>query len=550
MNTKTPALYSTQRLGHCSSTPVSENVSLEAERVPSARLRLLNPAHGSDAKHCQAERARQLISFPAFFKVEDRTILVIGGGDAAAAKVRLLTETRAQIAVVSETVSHPMETALRTLGEQAQYFARPVTDADIANATLVFVATGEAETDGVLADRVRALNVPVNVVDRPDLCDFYTPALINRAPLGIAICSNGSAPVLSRKIRSQIEALLPPTLGRLAEFADGLRETLAQRVNSSLQRRRFWQSFFDGPIVDLVLTGKTPKARVQAFAAILEAGEATTEGDIKPQRATGYVSLVGAGPGSTDLLTLRAQRMLQQADVIIYDRLVPADIVAMGRRDADRIYVGKAKGAAAASQSEINALLVKHANSGHRVVRLKSGDPLIFGRAGEEMEALDAAGVSYDVVPGVTAAFAAAAAARIPLTHRETASSLVFATGHAADGRTLPDWADLALKGATVAVYMGRTVAGEIADLLVEAGLEENTPVAVIENASRSTQRVFAGSISELGALSNRSDVNGPALIIIGATAQQATLRLDAGEFETLIPQTNDQEGPLAVVAA
>ncbi len=281
----------------------------------------------------------------------------------------------------------------------------------------------------------------------------------------------------------------------------------ATALTSFGDRRRYWARFFSGPVAEKVFAGRTEAAEDEALRA-LEVGAA----------ASGHVSLVGAGPGAEDLLTLRAQRVLQEADVIVYDRLVPDAIVAQGRRDARRIQVGKAKGAHSVSQAEINRLMISEARAGRRVARLKSGDPLIFGRAGEEMAALRAAGISFDVVPGITAAFAAAAEAEIPLTLADETSScaLVFATGHNADGETLPDWADLALRGATVAVYMGRTVAAGVAARLIEAGLDASTPVAVIENASRANAQAYAGRLDQLAAIAGRPEIVGPVLIIVG----------------------------------
>jgi uroporphyrin-III C-methyltransferase/precorrin-2 dehydrogenase/sirohydrochlorin ferrochelatase len=347
--------------------------------------------------------------------------------------------------------------------------------------------------------------VPINVVDRPELCDFYTPALVNRAPLAVAIGSEGVAPVLTRHVRARIEGMLAPAFGDLAGLAEKIRERVGKALGSAAGRRRFWARFFSGPVAAKVFAGRSEDAEAEALRAL----------EIDPAWA-GHVSLVGAGPGAEDLLTLRAQRALQEADVIVYDRLVPDGIVAMGRRDARRVYVGKAKGAHAVSQDEINALIVREARAGHRVVRLKSGDPLIFGRAGEEMAALRAAHISFDIVPGITAAFAAAAEEEIPLTLRDSASALVFATGQDADGDTLPGWAGLALSGATVAVYMGRTVAAKVAARLIEAGMNPSTPVAVIENASRSDHRAYAGQLSELASIAERPELTGPVLIIVG----------------------------------
>ena len=287
-------------------------------------------------------------------------------------------------------------------------------------------------------------------------------------------------------------------------------------------RRRFWSSFFEGGVADAVLAGRTEEARRLASRLL-------TQSDFAEK---GFVWLVGAGPGAADLLTLRAQRLLQEADVIVHDRLVPDAVVAMGRRDARRIDVGKRKGAHSVTQGEINAILVSEAAAGRRVVRLKAGDPLVFGRAGEEMAALRQAQIPFEVVPGVTSALAAAAEAEIPLTLRGTASSLVFATGHDAEGGVLPGWADLALSGATVAVYMGRSVAAGVAARLMEAGLGAGTPVAVIENATLPERRVFAGTLRDLPAFAGRAEVDGPALILIGAAVGEGAL----AEAEPLAP--------------
>ena len=493
-------------------------------------------------------RSKRLPTFPAFHKVAGLPVVVAGCGEAAAAKVRLLAETDAEIVLYAPSFG-PAETAALAVG--ARIVRREIAGDDLRGAVLAFAATDDDAADRRIRDLARAAGVPVNVVDRAELCDFYTPSIVNRAPIAIAVCSNGTAPVLSGRVRASIEALLPPALGRVAEIADQWRAAVKIRIPCGPGRRRFWQRFFDGAPAELILEGRESAAAVAAADALEAEAHATPRG-------AGRVWLVGAGPGAVDLLTLRAQRVLQQADVIVHDRLVPDEIVAMGRRDAERVYVGKAKGAAAATQEEINALLVRRAGAGARVVRLKSGDPLVFGRAGEEMEALEAAGIDYEIVPGVTAALAAAAAARIPLTHRDEASSLVFATGHAADGSILPNWSDLALSGNTVAVYMGRSVAGEVAQRLISQGGDPSIPVAAIENASRPDQRVFTGTLADIGRLAERTDVNGPVLILIGRTARHAVAQAGKkGSVVTLSDQVDAapgaramQEGPRAVVAA
>ena len=473
----------------------------------------------------RSERARKLAVFPAFHKVAGRRVVVVGGGPEAAAKIRLLGETKAEIVVFAATLAK--ETGADLIAAHGDWRGARPTAADLSGAALVFVATGTEEGDREIWSLAHEVGVPVNVVDRPELCDFYTPAIVNRAPLAVAVGSEGVAPVLSRHVRARIEGMLAPAFGDLAALADRLRDRVTKTLATVAQRRRFWARFFSGPVAEKVFAGDVDAAEMDALRAL----------EIDPVDF-GHVSLVGAGPGAADLLTLRAQRALQEADVIVYDRLVPDEVVAQGRRDARRIYVGKAKGAHAVSQDEINALLVNEARLGRRVVRLKSGDPLIFGRAGEEMAALRAAGISFDIVPGITAAFAAAAETEIPLTLRDQeprsaegatgkqtgSSSLVFATGHDTDGETLPGWSGLALAGATVAVYMGRTVAAAVAARLIEAGLNASTPVAVIENASRSDRRAYAGRLDELAKIAARPELTGPVLIIVGDVVAQGNI--------------------------
>jgi len=467
-----------------------------------------------------APNETKLAIFPAFHDVDGKAVIIVGDGAEAAAKVRLVGETRARIKLFTRD---PSPELFRDAEAAAAEIIRLVpADEDFAGAALAFIATGDEETDKALRGGAKSQGVPVNVVDRPELCDFHTPALVNRAPLAVAIGTAGVAPVLARHVRARIETLLAPAYGDLAGLAERIRGAVVAAIPSGEARRRFWARFFSGAVAEKVFAGKVDEA------------QAAAEGLIGTSDADGHVSLVGAGPGAADLLTLRAQRALQEADVIVYDRLVPAAIVAQGRRDADRIFVGKAKGAHSASQSEINDIIIREARAGRRVVRLKSGDPLIFGRAGEEVDALREAGVPFDIVPGVTAAFAAAAEAEIPLTLRGVASSLVFVTGHDADGRTLPDWAGLALNGTTVAVYMGLTVASKVAKRLVEAGLRPSMPVAVIENASLPSQRAFAGPLDELGRMTADAELHGPALFIIGDVVAAGRLAVEPAPLAEL----------------
>ncbi len=321
-------------------------------------------------------------------------------------------------------------------------------------------------------------------------------------------------------IRAQIDQLLSPSLGVVASLAASYREAVDRLVPRGVARRLFWRRFFLGPVADRVAGGDLAAARREA-SRLLDA----------PEKAAGHVWLVGAGPGAEDLLTLRAQRVMMEADAIVYDALVPQAIVDMGRRDAERLSVGKRKGCHTKSQDEINQLLVALAAEGKRVVRLKSGDPLVYGRAGEEMAALREAGISYEIVPGITSAFAAAADFELPLTLRGVASSLVFTTGHDLTGEVLPDWARLAVSGATIAVYMGRTVAASVAGRLMQAGLPAETTVAVIENASRADRRLLHGTLKDLPDLENRSELSGPVMVIIG----EAVAGANFGRSEPLV---------------
>ncbi|MCX5513356.1 siroheme synthase CysG [Kaistia algarum] len=460
-----------------------------------------------------ASAHRRLSTFPAFHKVEGRRVVIAGGGEAAAAKLRLLGETSAVCFLFAPELD--AEAAAEIAASGAVHVARWPEAGDLQDAALFFAASGEVEIDRALAGLARTAGVPVNVVDRPDLCDFYVPAIVNRAPLSVAIATEGTAPVLARHVRARIDAMLAPALGDLAALAETLRERVAAQIPASDARRRFWAHFFSGPTAAKVLAGRIAEGRAEASADLHEAADNVL---------AGHVSLVGAGPGAEDLLTLRAQRLLQEADVIVYDKLVPEAVVAMGRRDALRIYVGKSKGVHAASQDEINDILIREARDGRRVVRLKSGDPLIFGRAGEEMAALRAAGVSFDIVPGITAAIAAAADFEIPLTLRDVASTFVVATGHDMRGDTLPEWAGLMLSGATVAVYMGRSVAAKVAAKLLDAGIAPSTPVAVVENASREDRKAYAGRLDELAALAGKPELDGPVVIIVGRVIAESAL--------------------------
>ncbi len=449
------------------------------------------------------QQTAKLSAFPVFMRVERATVVIVGNGAEALAKARLVSQSSASLKIVADAPDLALGQWISA--NDVTHVAEAYRADDLQGAVLVFAASGDEGLDGRISRDARRLGIPVNAVDRPELCDFFTPAIVNRAPVCVAIGTEGAGPVLSQMIRAKIDQMLAPSLGALATLAASFRDVAERLLPKGDARRRFWGEFFEGA-----------PARALEVGHISEAHGAAAELLLRERATEGHVALVGAGPGAEDLLTLRAQRLLMQADVIVYDALVPETVVAMGRRDAERLPVGKRKGCHSKSQGQINELLVALGREGKRVVRLKSGDPLVFGRAGEEMQALRDAGISYEVVPGVTAAFAAAADFELPLTLRGVASSMVFTTGHDLKGGTLPDWAKLAISGATVAVYMGRSVAADVAGRLIDAGLSPDTAVAVVENASLGDRRLFHGTIADLPALQHRDELTGPVMTLIG----------------------------------
>lgn len=424
--------------------------------------------------------------FPAFLDLRDRRALVLGSGEAAARKADALRRAGARV-----TVS-------------------PVFDPAALEGCAVAVGAGAAEAElRALSAAARARGIPVNVVDRPELCSFITPAVVDRDPLTIAISSGGAAPVLARLLRARIEALVSPAFGRLAALADGLKEETRRRLPDMPRRRRMLERALGGRAADLVLAGDEAGGRAE-YLRELDAAEAGAAAD-----ARGMVFLVGAGPGSADLLTLRALRLLGEADVIVHDRLVGEEVLEVARRDAERIYVGKARAAHCLPQGEINALLVRLARAGRKVVRLKGGDPFVFGRGGEEAEALAEAGIAFEVVPGVTAALACAAQARIPLTHRDGVRSVTFVTGHSRSGRLDLDFAALARAGGTLAVYMGLASLPALRDGLVAAGLPGDTPAALIERGGTAAQRELRGTLDGLARDAPAWSQAGPTMLLI-----------------------------------
>jgi uroporphyrin-III C-methyltransferase/precorrin-2 dehydrogenase/sirohydrochlorin ferrochelatase len=441
--------------------------------------------------------------FPIFVDLDRQPVLIVGGGEQAAQKLRLLTKTTARIRLVAEALCPELSEAVAE--GRAEWLATAFHPDQLDGCRLAYAATDDLAETARVAFAARAKGVPVNAIDRPQLCSFITPAIVDRDPVVVAIGSEGTAPVLVGRIRAMLEAELPQKLGRVAEYAQGLRRMVGQAFADSRARRAFWGRFFDGPASAAVLAEDGERA-----AILVEEAIATTT-----QR--GSVALVGAGPGDPELLTIKAHRALQSADVLVIDRLVDPRIVELARRDARRIHVGKTPGAPSTSQETINAILVEEALAGNRVVRLKGGDPFVFGRAVEEIEAVEAAGITVEIVPGVTAALAAAANARLPITERGKRRALTILTGQTRDGPAEHDWQALARGGQTLAVYMGVKAGPGIATSLIAAGLDPATPVTIVENASLAIEKTATGRLDQLADVLRQAGITGPAILFIGA---------------------------------
>jgi uroporphyrin-III C-methyltransferase / precorrin-2 dehydrogenase / sirohydrochlorin ferrochelatase len=435
--------------------------------------------------------------FPIFLKLAGEPVLVVGGGEVALRKVRLLRRAEARIRLVAREL-HADLVALGLSAEAAAFDPR-----QLEGCRLAIAATDDAALNARVAQAARERNIPVNVVDDEAASTWVSAAIVDRAPVLVAISSGGGAPVLARRLREKIEGLLPAGYGALASFLAGLRERLK---GVPVERRRIaTERFLDGVGAQRLLAGDEAAAG-RTLEQLLEGGA-----------SPGEVYLVGAGPGDPDLLTFRALRLMQQADVVLYDRLVSAGILERVRRDATRIFVGKGPKQHEMSQQEINALLVRLAREGQRVLRLKGGDPFIFGRGGEEIETLAAQGIAFQVVPGITAANGCAAYAGIPLTHRDYAQSVTFVTGHARqDGKLSLDWPSLARPGQTVVFYMGRSSLPDLCGQLVAHGLPREWPAALIEEGTSRHQRVVTGTLATLPGEVDRAGIAGASLVIVG----------------------------------
>jgi len=460
-----------------------------------------------------------MLALPLSWPLKDKRVALVGDGVWLARKLSLLRRTPAAL-----TVYAPFGQIAAMAGEDAQ--ARWPEAAELADAALIVVAFEDrslAERGAALARKAR---VPVNVVDYPDLGDFHFPAIVDRGPLSIGIASGGTAPVLAREARRRIEAAIPPSETHVADFAERLSAPLREMFADVDDRRRVWEQVLASTAAETARTGRIDEAVEQALAAIEN-----------PSPRNGVVHLVGAGPGDPELLTLKALRLLSEADVIVYDRLVGDGVMDLARRDADRLYVGKARSNHSVPQEQIHDLLVEQARLGRRVVRLKGGDPFVFGRGGEEVEALRAAGIEVHVVPGITAALGCAASSGVPLTHRDHAQSVTFITGHSKDGDhsnpLMLDWSALSAPHHTLVVYMGVATAHEIAGKLTRHGRAADTPVLVIENGTRGDERRTPATLDTLEAVA--AAVSGPALLIIGEVA--ALYKTDTAAITGVVEQ-------------
>jgi len=443
---------------------------------------------------------------PVFLNLTDRPCLVVGGGEIAARKVNQLLKANAKVTVVAPDLC--AELTEKHEAQEIDHIAEAFSETHFASATLVIAATDDEIINQEISVLAQARNIPVNVVDNPKLCSFIMPSVVDRHPVQIAISTGGASPVLARLLRARLETLIPSSFGHLADLMAKFRSRVRDRYPKMRERRRFWENILQGPIAEMLFAGQDKAA--------LEALENQLEDESHSVNTQGEVYLVGGGPGDPDLLTFRALRLMQQADVVLYDRLVAEEIVNLVRKDAKRIYVGKKRDQHALPQEEINQLLVKLAKEGKRVLRLKGGDPFIFGRGGEEIETLSSDGIPFQVVPGITAAGGCASYAGIPLTHRDFAHSCIFVTGHLKDGSMNLNWDALIQPKQTIAVYMGTHGLDVLSNELIKHGLSEETPVAIIQQGTTQRQRVYTATLKTLKNIPEQNDVKPPSMIIIG----------------------------------
>ena len=442
---------------------------------------------------------------PIFLNIKGKPCLVVGGGEVASRKASLLLDAGARICVISPALGP----SLRELKDQGkiEHEAREYRPGDLDGAHLVIAATDNAKVNRQLSEEAQARQIPANIVDQPDLSSFIMPSIVDRSPVIAAVSTGGASPVLARLIRGRLESLIPSSYGRLAELANRFRDRVKTKFSNPTDRRRFWEDVLQGGIAERVFSGHDEEADRLMEQALMETN---------PSEGVGEVYLIGGGPGDPDLLTFRALRLMQQADVVVYDRLIAKPVLEMVRRDAERVYVGKENNHHVMCQENINKLLAKLAKQGKRVVRLKGGDPFIFGRGGEEIDTLAAEGIPFQVVPGVTAASGCASYSGIPLTHRDYAQAAVFVTGHLKDGSLNLNWKMLAQPRQTVVFYMGLLSLPYICKELQAHGMSPDMPAALVQKGTTPQQKVYTGTLATLSEIAEREKPKPPTLIIVG----------------------------------
>ena len=444
-------------------------------------------------------------ALPIFYNIKHRHCVVIGGGDVAVRKVTMLLKADAAVTLFSPEICHELQALVDA--KKIKYVQANYEQNQLGDACLVVAATDDHAVNEAVSVAAKARNIPVNVVDAPELCTFTMGSIIDRSPVVIAVSSEGNAPVLARYIRTKIETMLPASYGRIATIAGEFRDQVKAKFATTQARRRFWEGVLQGPMVERVLSGQEQAARELLQDLINDADAASKKGE---------VFLVGGGPGDPDLLTFRALRLMQQCDVCVYDKLVSHEVMELVRRDAELIYVGKARDQHTMPQEEINELLARLALEGKRVLRLKGGDPFIFGRGGEEIETLMQHGVPFQVVPGITAANGVSSYAGIPLTHRDYAQACLFITGHLKDGTLDLDWQAMARPSQTVVVYMGLVGLAQICEKLIEHGVSASMPVAVVQQGTTPRQKVVTATLADLAEKVAAAEMKPPCLTIIG----------------------------------
>jgi len=462
---------------------------------------------------------------PIFLDIRGKRTLIVGSGVIAARKAELLLRAGSKLTVVAPELGEELKRLVKS--NSFTHKSRELEATDLAGCVLAFGCSDDAANRSLYA-LAQAGGVMVNNSDTAAICDFIMPAVVDRTPLLIAISSGGTSPLLVRTLKARFETTIPAAYGRLAEFAGRYRERIKALVPNATRRRRVWESMVTGPVAEHLFSGQREQAK-SLMDSLLR--EACVGGDENPP---GEVYLVGTGPGDPDLLTFRALRLMQQADVVLYDRLIGEGILNLVRRDAERVYVGKLPRNHTVSQEEIGQMMIRLAQAGKRVLRLKGGDPFMFGRGGEEIAALSEHGIDFQVIPGVTAATGCAAYAGIPLTHREHAQACVFVTGHEKDGQLKLNWESLIQPRQTVVVYMGLSSLGAITGGFISHGADPHTPAAVIENGTRADQRVISGTLENLGGKTADAQLKSPALIIIGSVV---TLRDSLSWFASEVHQ-------------